>query len=340
MRSYNQPINILKAISAFLVVCIHVPFPGLVGDVIIAFARVAVPFFFYIAGFFFNKGSQQAELYSISRKVKKLFKLLLLSEILYFSFYVSLQIMSKGLSLSAVKTVISAELIERYWANLRSYLPIFAPPFNGTFWFVGSLIAVYLLMYPIVKYNLQGITLVCSIFTLCVGFLLSRVHWECFYDLPVDRLLPSLPIPFFMLGYYFRKYILSFDTLHNRTCIIVLCLGILLTIAEQFTGKYTLYIGSILILLPTMFLVTKYRNHIAVGRLACFMNHVGQNLSGDIYIFHMIVMAVVRIFFSHMLPSVENTRIYLWVLPILVCLVTTLCAHINHLIKKKLNLVR
>lgn len=41
-------IDILKAICAFLIVCIHELFPGIVGAYFTTLARVAVPVFFMI----------------------------------------------------------------------------------------------------------------------------------------------------------------------------------------------------------------------------------------------------------------------------------------------------
>lgn len=46
MRADN--IDILKAICAFLIICIHVPFPGTVGAYFTALTRIAVPVFFMI----------------------------------------------------------------------------------------------------------------------------------------------------------------------------------------------------------------------------------------------------------------------------------------------------
>lgn len=46
-------VDILKALCAFLVVCIHAPFPGIVGDYFTALSRVAVPIFFMITGYYY-----------------------------------------------------------------------------------------------------------------------------------------------------------------------------------------------------------------------------------------------------------------------------------------------
>ena len=51
-QSRADNIDILKAICAFLIVCIHVPFPGRVGAYFTALTRIAVPVFFMITGYF------------------------------------------------------------------------------------------------------------------------------------------------------------------------------------------------------------------------------------------------------------------------------------------------
>lgn len=52
MQKRNTSIDFLRFICAFLVVCIHAPFPGVIGGCIKAVARIAVPIFFMSTGFF------------------------------------------------------------------------------------------------------------------------------------------------------------------------------------------------------------------------------------------------------------------------------------------------
>ena len=47
----NELLNIAEAIAAFLVVCIHFPVPG--NGEVTALARISVPLFFSISGYFF-----------------------------------------------------------------------------------------------------------------------------------------------------------------------------------------------------------------------------------------------------------------------------------------------
>lgn len=53
-QSRADNIDILKALCAFLIVCIHVPFPGKVGAYFTTLTRVAVPVFFMITGYFYS----------------------------------------------------------------------------------------------------------------------------------------------------------------------------------------------------------------------------------------------------------------------------------------------
>lgn len=340
MHQTNQPINIIKAIASFLVVLIHAPFPGLLGNIIKALARMAVPFFFCVSGYFFYKGNKQTELSSVFRKIKKLVRLLLLSELLYFCFYVTLQFLSIGFSFSAITNVIQSELIGRYMANPLSYILIFAPPFNRTFWFVGSLIMVYFIFYYVVKHNLQHVMLMCSAVTLCIGFCLSRLPLVGLDSIPIDRLLPCMPLPFFSLGYHLRKLTPNIDMTRDKSSIIILILGILLTIGEQFTGQYSLYVGTGIIVVSIMILCVKHRNYSGSNNLARALSYVGAKLSTGIYVFHMIVLTVIRIFFLHTLPSIVDTVFYMWSLPGLTCIFSVLCAWINYALKIKLHIHR
>ena len=67
-------IDILKAICAFLIVCIHAPFPGVIGEYFKALTRIAVPVFFMITGYFyFDVEEKHGEI----RQIKKIFNLVL-----------------------------------------------------------------------------------------------------------------------------------------------------------------------------------------------------------------------------------------------------------------------
>ena len=48
----NYTLELLKLFASYMVVFIHVPFNGKIGDVAVALARFAVPLFFFISGYY------------------------------------------------------------------------------------------------------------------------------------------------------------------------------------------------------------------------------------------------------------------------------------------------
>lgn len=72
--------DILKSICAFLIVCIHVPFPGEVGSYITALSRIAVPIFFMITGYFYSEVTRKRK---ITRQIMKIFILMIEANLLY-----------------------------------------------------------------------------------------------------------------------------------------------------------------------------------------------------------------------------------------------------------------
>lgn len=63
-----------------MIVCIHVPFPGIVGKYFTALTRIAVPIFFMITGYFYvdtNVGDREIT------QIKKILKLLVEANLIY-----------------------------------------------------------------------------------------------------------------------------------------------------------------------------------------------------------------------------------------------------------------
>lgn len=50
----NYSIDILKAVAALLVICIHTGYPSVLGDYLVAFCRISVPLFLLISGYYYQ----------------------------------------------------------------------------------------------------------------------------------------------------------------------------------------------------------------------------------------------------------------------------------------------
>ena len=73
-QSRADNIDILKVLCAFLIVCIHVPLPRVIGEYFTTLTRIAVPVFFMITGYFYLDVEKRND---EIRQIKKIFNLVL-----------------------------------------------------------------------------------------------------------------------------------------------------------------------------------------------------------------------------------------------------------------------
>lgn len=341
MKRRNEILNIMEAIAAILVVFIHFKFPGQTGAAVTALARVSVPFFFGISGYFFYRNDIEQELASIPRKIKRLLLLILCSESAYFLFYLMLQIDNYGFTFQALKNVIELEIIKPYYAELSIRLAVLAPPLNGVFWFVGSLVAVYICVYFVAKHGWQQISFITSLVLLAIGVVLRRILFYAGVDtqFPYERILPFLPFPFFMVGYYIRKYQYLFDRISDGIYYAACVASIAITLIEERMcggGGHTLYLGT-LILVPAMISFGgKHRDHVAKTIAGRYFSHMGAETATYIYMLHMMIGNICAVVVPWLLPIEPQQMLYLWLYPVLVCVASVACGELFYLLKRRL----
>lgn len=336
-KQRNESLNIMEAIAAILVVFIHFKFPGRTGDAVTAIARISVPFFFSISGYFFFKNDTNKELASIPRKIKRLLLLNLCSESVYFVFYWMLQIDNQGFTFQALKNVIELEMLKPYYAELANRLSVFAPPLNGGFWFVGSLIVVYICIYFVTKYGKRRTAFAASLVFLIIGFVLRRI---LFYmgvktQFPYERLIPFLPFPFFMIGYYIRKNQSWFDRISDKVYCGIFIAGFLLTLLEQCGGRgHTLYAGT-LMLVPAMIAFSgKHKSYAVKSAAGRYLSHVGSDTATYIYMLHVMIGTVCTVMVPRLSTIDPDQILYLWMFPLLVCIASVVCGDAIYVIKR------
>lgn len=337
-KQRNEMLNIMEAIAAILVVFIHFKFPGWTGNAATAIARISVPFFFSISGYFFYKHDSAKELASIPRKIKHLLQLILCSEAVYFAYYYLLQADNCGFTFQAIANVIELEIRNDYCKDILNWISVFAPPLNGVFWFVGSLVVVYICMFYITKYKLQQKVFAVSLFLLVIGYVLRRI---LFYNgvttlFPYERILPFLPFPFFMIGYYIRKYQDRFDQISNRIYCGAFVLGIFLTLLELHVekGEHTLYGGTLILVPAILSFGGKQKHYIAKSAAEKYLSHIGADTATYIYMLHTIIGNICSIMVPRVLNMDPTQSLYLWLLPLLTCVASMVCGEIIYLIKQ------
>ena len=127
-------LDMLKALCVFFVISIHARFPGRYGTYFSALARIAVPIYFMITGFFYPHIRKQ------NKEMKQLCRILrvgVYSNLLYFA-WGGIKNLSGGIKLYIRSSFTVPQIIEFIFLN--------ESPFNVHLWYLGALLYVLLIM--------------------------------------------------------------------------------------------------------------------------------------------------------------------------------------------------
>lgn len=194
MRVHN--VDVLKAICAFLVVCIHIPFPGIMGEYFTALCRIAVPTFFMITGFFYANIIEKNRKF---RQIKKIFALFLEANIIYFVWGMSFAIIDHNQMF--FQTIFSIK-------NLLIFLILNESPFEGHLWYLGAILYVLIIIMFTDKMNCRKF-LYCLSPILLIGDLVfgkySIVILGREFPFILVRNFLFVGIPYFCIGLLIRE---------------------------------------------------------------------------------------------------------------------------------------
>lgn len=188
----------MKATCAFLIVCIHVPFPGRVGAYFTALTRVAVPVFFMITGYFY---SDTVARHKEKQQIKKILCLAVEANILFFVWNVILNILRKESIISYTQSIFTGKSILKFLVMNES-------PLAGHLWYLGAILYVLVIVLLVDKLNcrklLYYLTPVLLIADLAFGkYSLLIFHREFPYILVRNFL--CVGIPYFCIGNLIRE---------------------------------------------------------------------------------------------------------------------------------------
>ena len=197
-QSRADNIDILKAICSFLIVCIHVPFPGRVGAYFTALTRIAVPIFFMITGYFY---SDTIARHKENRQIKKIFFLVIEANMLFFIWNIALDILRKESVVTYVQSIFTGK-------NILEFLALNESPLAGHLWYLGAILYVLVIVLLADKLNCRKLfyylTPVLLITDLVLGkYSLLIFHREFPYILV--RNFVCVGIPYFCIGNLIRE---------------------------------------------------------------------------------------------------------------------------------------
>ena len=290
-KEINYSLNFFKCIAIFAVICIHCDIysRGFTGEMIVSFARFAVPLFFLISGFYSYIENDNEAISKYKVRIIRLIKLLIASNIIYFIFN----------CYSESDFNISASLIYMFnISNCFDYIIFNISPTSEHLWFIEALIYCYILFFAMRKMKINNDKLYIFIPLLLVGCIsigeishLMGFNFESFYY----RNFLFMGFPFFILGYFIHDKQEMFTNISDKYIFGIIILSSCLTIFETIkAGRVSLYIGTIF--LTTMLFVwcVKYPEKLDFK----IMGFIGGSLYPLMYVLHIMTIRFLVIDFN------------------------------------------
>lgn len=262
----NFSIDIVKAIAALLVICIHTGYPSVIGDYVVSLCRTAVPIFLLISGYYYQVIIDQNKTLSY---YKKILLLTFFSSTFYF--------IVNGIELSYLKVF--------RWDKML----MFSFPVTGDhLWYLYSLINVLIVLAFCNKIKER-------LFFLIPLLLLGNYILSFFPKFWLYRNFLFTSLPYFLLGMYFYKNRDLVATLfrNKNHCILFIILGILLQCVEVYLYKHfdLIHVQDHYLMTPLL-VVMIFSYTLSVNfQKENIVSVIGKRYSAYIYILHVFVLS-------------------------------------------------
>ena len=197
-QSRADSIDILKAVCAFLIVCIHVPFPGKVGAYFTALTRIAVPVFFMITGYFYSDIVAQ---HREKKQLRKIFFLAVEANILFFIWNIALDILRREDIISYIQSIFTGK-------NIIEFLALNESPLAGHLWYLGAILYVLVIVLLVDKLNCRKILYYLAPVLLIADLIFGKYSLLIFHqEFPyiLVRNFLCVGIPYFCIGNLIRE---------------------------------------------------------------------------------------------------------------------------------------
>ena len=325
MKRLNN-VDALRIICAFCVICIHSDLSGTIGYLVIPICRVAVPIFLLISGFFYSSKKPKKDK---KRQIVKIFKLIIVANILFFIF-------------SICKAIYIGNLMEYLqqvfnYKSILKFIFLNESPFYGHLWYLNALLYTLVFVYFIDKtkfrykvYKLIPILLLCDL----VFGKYSLVILQKEIPFLFVRNFIFVGIPYFLLGKYIGEKKEKLRKISVHKLFVCFWIFIATTIIEKTILNYfeknavrDHYISTSFLAVTFFLMVINakqlHRNNILVI--------LGKNYSLWIYIIHPIII--------ELLEKIFNNNIYInYIIPFITLLISIIIIAICKKIFIKINL--
>lgn len=198
LENRTESVDVLKAISAFLIVCIHAPFSGEISAYFIVFARVAVPIFFMITGYFY---SDTVVRHKEKHQIMKIFCLFVEANILFFIWNIVLNILKRDSLVTYIQLISTGK-------SILKFLVLNESPLAGHLWYLGAILYVLMIALIVDKFNCRKVLYYLTPLLLVADLVFGKyslliLHREFPYILVRNFL--CVGIPYFVIGNLVRE---------------------------------------------------------------------------------------------------------------------------------------
>lgn len=289
-------IDFMRIIMAFLVVAIHLPFPGKAGQVFITYGKTAVPFFLMVCGYFLFRADGKEMMARLIKQTKRIAVLFAASNVAYAAFFTLLEYINEG-NLSAIKACFTRKaLVDFLLYNLS--------PFTEHLWFLGSLLYALLIMLVLNKLKVLKHAMFLGPVLIAVYVALSHLGVGEAYQLR-NALLVGLS--YTMTGMLIRRYEKKILSLKLLTPALWVLLAVCATTAIIELNKYKMgvavpFVSCEILTVVIVLLCLKYPNFMA-GTNA---ENLGRDCSLPVYISHIAVMCILFLMFPENVGFLAN----------------------------------
>ena len=315
----NQYIDILKGISCIIVVCLHCPFPGLLGEGIIYGLRFSVPIFFMISGYFSYSKSEKW----IINKAFYILRLLVFTELFYGIWEIIQECILRG---NKFQTVITDNILNKNVIQI-----IFCGTFfNGTLWYLYAMFWTWIIIWFFRKkgwLNKAFLLIPLLLFIQILGRLYIQNNYDINKYVILFRNAFTFGLPFALLGIWMAgnqdKLLKNISSLCNWGIIIS---GFLLIVVEFLVvGQYMdTHISTVIISFGLFLYAIRQKGEVH----KCFriLLRIGSVWYVWIYLLHIFVSGVLRELYGRF--QIENSAIGKYAFPILVIIFSCLCSEV------------
>lgn len=333
MKRRIASFDTFKAIMAFLVVFMHYPWKLEWTDEIVGLARIAVPFFFMVSGYFNYSKELRSE--KIKKEVIKTIRMLIYVNFIYLAFRISVRTyyaLRDGYSVERTIVRILAQLTRKRFIFLNFGLA-------GHLWYLRALIMVLLILVVMKKLKLEFLVKISIpiivVMDLCLckySLVLFSDHVPRKYFEPLTKFI-AVGYVYFFAGYFYheleeRKWYQKLKQFIMRFQIIPVGVIILFSILNILEYEWLSSKGlnvepcnycSTPFLAISIFMYLSM--NVSIGKNS-IVNVIGRKYSDYIYFYHVLAGKILSILFkdTKLYPFIYCVRSLIIYVAVILCI--------------------